>query len=203
MEGRMAAYKERNRLSLIKSAQEVLAEVGPDATIEELASHAEVSTTTIYKYFENKDELFAVALYNKWVEWVIWSHGMERNSSLEEIIKSIRQMMWVKETDPFFASIIKNVLGTHLFSMESVSTQDYDAFKKFANQGIIEKENFDIRFDIFCNSVFGLMHSVYVEETMKPEEAEEGLKMLLEIFKVPKGKITKIFNLPLMFDDKI
>jgi hypothetical protein len=200
-EGRMAAYKERNRESLIKAAQEVLSEVGPTATIEELAAHAQVSTTTIYKYFENKDALFTVAVHNKWVEWVIWSHGMDRSSSLEEIMRSIRQMMWLNETDPFFASIVNNILGTPLFSIESVSTQDYEAFKKFASQGVVEQEDFDIRFSIFCNSVFGLMHSVYVAKNMTSQEAEKGLMMALEVFKVPKAKIKKIFDLKLMFVD--
>ena len=49
--GRQAAYSARNRAALIKVAQEVLAEIGPSATIEQLAMHAQVSPTTIYKYF--------------------------------------------------------------------------------------------------------------------------------------------------------
>jgi hypothetical protein len=48
---RQAAYSARNRAALIKHAQEVLAEVGPSATIEQLSAHAQVSPTTIYKYF--------------------------------------------------------------------------------------------------------------------------------------------------------
>ena len=110
-------------------------------------------------------------------------------------------MMWMDETDPFFASIIRNVMGTHLFSIESVATQDYEAFKKFAEQGVIEKDSFDIRFSIFCNAVFGLMHSVYCTAKMKPQEAEQGLKMLLEMFKVNKARINKIFSLELMFNE--
>ena len=45
--GRQAAYSARNRARLIKDAQEVLAEIGPSATIEQIASHAEVSPTTL------------------------------------------------------------------------------------------------------------------------------------------------------------
>jgi AcrR family transcriptional regulator len=39
-----------------------LAEIGPTATIEQIAAYAEVSPATIYKYFENKDQLFVEAL---------------------------------------------------------------------------------------------------------------------------------------------
>jgi len=34
--GRQAAYSARNRAKLIKNAQEILAEVGPSATIEQI-----------------------------------------------------------------------------------------------------------------------------------------------------------------------
>jgi len=64
---RQAAYSARNRARLIKDAQEVLAEIGPSATIEQIAAHAEVSPTTVYKYFENKDQLFIEALGVAWV----------------------------------------------------------------------------------------------------------------------------------------
>ena len=62
--GRQAAYSARNRARLIKDAQIVLAEIGPSATIEQIAAHAEVSPTTIYKYFENKDQLFHGRLFD-------------------------------------------------------------------------------------------------------------------------------------------
>ena len=64
--GRQAAYTARNRAALIKAGQEVLAAIGPQATIEQLSEHAQVSPTTIYKYFENKDVLFLEALSQIW-----------------------------------------------------------------------------------------------------------------------------------------
>ena len=73
-ESRQAAYSARNRASLIKHAQEVLAEVGPSATIEQLSAHAQVSPTTIYKYFANKEALFSEAFSQLWEEWVLWSN---------------------------------------------------------------------------------------------------------------------------------
>jgi AcrR family transcriptional regulator len=66
---RQAAYIARNRSDLIKVGQEVLAEIGPSATIEELAEYAQVSPTTIYKYFKNKEVLFSEALGQMWLEW--------------------------------------------------------------------------------------------------------------------------------------
>ena len=50
--GRKAAYVARNRAALIKSAQAIFAELGGAATIEEVAAHAEVAVSTVYKHFE-------------------------------------------------------------------------------------------------------------------------------------------------------
>ena len=82
--GRQAAYSARNRARLIKDAQEVLAEIGPSATIEQIASHAEVSPTTIYKYFENKDLLFIEALSEAWVGFLIWANQQKAPGGARE-----------------------------------------------------------------------------------------------------------------------
>ena len=82
--GRQAAYSARNRAALIKAAQEVLAEIGPSATIEQLAAHAQVSPTTIYKYFASKELLFSEAISEMYQEWIIWAYnGAPPGGSLE------------------------------------------------------------------------------------------------------------------------
>jgi AcrR family transcriptional regulator len=53
--GRKAAYVARNREALLKSTQEVLAIKGEMVTIEDIAEHAEVAVSTIYKHFKDKD----------------------------------------------------------------------------------------------------------------------------------------------------
>jgi len=63
---RQSAYSARNRARLIKDAQEILAQIGPSATIEQIAAHAEVSIQTIYNYFESKDQLILKAMREMW-----------------------------------------------------------------------------------------------------------------------------------------
>ena len=91
--GRQAAYSARNRAALIKAAQEVLAEVGPSATIEQLAAHAQVSPTTIYKYFANKEVLFAEAFSQLWEEWINWSNETKSpGEPLEMVVDTGRKL---------------------------------------------------------------------------------------------------------------
>ena len=113
---RQSAYVARNRAAIIKAAQEVLAEIGPKATVEQIADHAQISTTTLYKYFENKEVLFSEALNEIWQNWVIWAYnGNKPGESLETFIDTTRKLFWVKQTHPIFAKILHNVLDNPTF----------------------------------------------------------------------------------------
>ena len=72
--GRKAAYVARNRLALLKSTQEILAIRGETVTIEEIADHAEVAVSTIYKHFKDKDALISATIlwgFKSWEEWAL------------------------------------------------------------------------------------------------------------------------------------
>ena len=109
--GRQAAYSARNRARLISDAQEVLGEIGPSATIEQIAAYAEVSPTTIYKYFENKDELFIHALGEMWISWLQWANlGKAPGTRLESTLDTGRKLFWARKTHPLFANMLHNSL---------------------------------------------------------------------------------------------
>jgi AcrR family transcriptional regulator len=101
---RQAAYSARNKARLIKDAQIVLAEIGPSATIEQIADHAEVSPTTIYKYFENKDHLFVEALSEAWLDFILWANqNMTSGNMLEITLDAGRKLFWAKKTHNHWA----------------------------------------------------------------------------------------------------
>ena len=141
---RQAAYSARNRAALIKAGQEVLAEIGPGATIEQLASHAQVSPTTVYKYFASKELLFSEALDQIWREWVVWSYnGVQPGQSLQATLDTARKLFWVKQTHPFFAKILHNTLGNPTFLIEAVRGGGTEVFKKMADKGELKKDDFE------------------------------------------------------------
>ena len=75
---RQAAYMARNRAAIITAAQEVLADIGPQATVEQLADHAQISTTTFYKYFDSK-EIFLL----KWFPFSYFNYSNSCSPSFE------------------------------------------------------------------------------------------------------------------------
>jgi AcrR family transcriptional regulator len=199
--GRQAAYSARNRAALIRAGQEVLAEIGPSATIEQLASHAQVSPTTIYKYFENKDELFIQAISEMWLDWLQWS-GSERTpgTRLEMTLDTGRKLFWAKKTHPLFASMLHNSLvEMPNFLILSDKGEGKRVFGELAASGELKQDDFDQRFILWTNTYNGLLKSVLVYEELTPEQANTAFGIGLSVWGISEAKAKKIISRPLTF----
>ena len=197
---RQAAYSARNRAALLKAGQEVLADIGPSATIEELAKHAQVSPTTIYKYFASKEVLFAEAMSEIYQRWVIWAYnGKPRGGSLETTLETGRKLFWVKQSHPLFAKILQNTLRDPTFVITANKNAAEAVFKNYADLGVLNKEDFDKRFIIWSYAYAGILTSVHVTEDLSPTQAEESLRLALSIWGVSEAKAKKLMSRPLVF----
>jgi AcrR family transcriptional regulator len=199
--GRQAAYSARNRAALVKAGQEVLAEIGPSATIEQLASHAQVSPTTIYKYFENKDELFIQALAEMWKSWLQWA-SLEKapGNRLEMVLDSGRKIFWARKTHPLFADMLHNSLEQMpSFLVLSDQGRGKAVFKEIAASGEIKQDDFEQRFVLWTNTYAGLLKSVFVYEELTPAEANVAFGIGLSVWGISDAKAKKIIARPLSF----
>ena len=198
---RQAAYSARNRARLIKDAQEVLAEIGPSATIEQIASHAEVSPTTVYKYFENKDQLFIEALGEAWVGFLIWSNQFKApGDRLERTFDSGRKLFWAGQTHPQFASMLHNCLNDMAdFIVNSDNGEAKRVFHELAKGGDLKLEDFDKRFTLWTSIYTGILKSVYVTEELSPSEANEAFGIGLSVWGISEAKAKKLISRPLAF----
>jgi AcrR family transcriptional regulator len=198
---RQAAYTARNKARLIKDAQEVLAEIGPSATIEQLAAHAEVSPTTIYKYFQNKDELFLTAFNDLWKEFL--KHSSEHASPgdpFERLLDVGRKLFRVKQSHPLFAKVLHNsVSEISNYLIDADKGEGKEVFRRFAASGVIKKEDFDERWILWTNIVSGLLVSVHVKEELSPEEADLAYGIGLSVWGLSEAKAKKIISRPLAF----
>lgn len=196
--GRQAAYTARNRAAILKSAQEVLAEIGPEASIEQLSSHAQVSPTTIYKYFKSKEALFAEALDQMWREWVAWSYNYAAPAStLESVTDSARKLFFMNQTHPQLAQIVKNVLSNPHFLIEAVKGGGVITFKALAKSGQIEKRDFEERLVLWSYCLIGLLTSVYMTKELTPKEAEVAFGIGLSIWGISEARSKKLMARPL------
>jgi len=197
---RQAAYTARNRAALLKAGQEVLADIGPNATIEELAKHAQVSPTTIYKYFASKEVLFAEAMSEIYQRWVIWAYnGKPRGGSLETSLDTGRKLFWVKQSHPLFAKILHNTLRDPTFVITANKNAAEAVFRNYAELGVLNKEDFDKRFIIWSYAYVGILTSVHVTQELSPTQAEESLGLALSIWGISEAKAKKLMSRPLVF----
>ena len=198
---RQAAYSARNRARLIKDAQIVLAEIGPSATIEQIAAHAEVSPTTIYKYFENKDQLFVEALGEAWVSFILWANQeMEIGDMLEITLDTGRKLFWAKKSHPLFANMLHNALNQMPdYPMLADKGRGKKIFKALAAAGDVKQDDFEKRWVLWTNLYAGLVKSVYVSEDLSPAEAEVAFGIGLSVWGISETKAKKLISRPLKF----
>jgi AcrR family transcriptional regulator len=196
---RQAAYSARNRARLIKDAQEVLAEIGPSATIEQIAAHAEVSPTTVYKYFENKDQLFIEALGEAWVGFLVWSSQINTpGDRFEKTLDIGRRVFWARQTHPLFANMLHNCINEMSdFLLLSDKGEGKKAFRAIAASGEFKEEDFDERYVLWTSLYFGLLKSVFVTEELSPEEANVAFGIGLSVWGVSEARAKKIISRPL------
>jgi len=198
--GRQAAYTARNRAALLKAGQEVLAEIGPNATIEQLAKYAQVSPTTIYKYFESKEVLFTEALGSMYQEWIIWAYnGMPLGGSLEHSLAAGRKLFWVKQSHPLFARILHNTLRDPSFAIAAAKNDAQSVFKKYADLGDLKPGDFEKRFILWSYCYAGLLASVHLTGELSPTEAETAMGIGLAIWGISDAKAKKLMSAPLVF----
>ena len=198
--GRQAAYSARNRAALIKVAQEVLAEVGPSATIEQLAAHAQVSPTTIYKYFANKEVLFSEAFSQMWEEWIHWSNETRSpGEPLETVLDAGRKLFRIKQHDPILAEVLHNVVRDPQFAMNAVQGEAAKVFRTLAKMGAVKSEDLDERLILWQNIFTGICVSLYGTEEISPEEADLAFGIGLSVWGISEAKAKKIISRPLTF----
>ena len=197
---RQAAYSARNRANLIKVAQEVLAEIGPSATIEQLAAHAQVSPTTIYKYFENKEVLFGEAFNQLWEEWINWSNETRTpGEPLEMVLDTGRKLFRIKQHDPILAAVLHNVLSDPQFAMAATMAEGKKVFAALAKMGALKIEDFELRWIPWHYLYVGISTSLYLTEEISPEEADVAFGIGLSVWGISEAKAKKIISRPLVF----
>lgn len=199
---RQSAYIARNRIALIKSAQDVLAEVGLHATIEQLAISANVSPTTIYKYFESKEALLSEALADAWQEFMLWAHGDEiPGSNFQGMIDVFRKLLRSEQSHPEFARILKNTLSDSSFVLDAVRPMALAVIGKASSKEELASTQFEERVYLWGYTLSGIMNAVFVTQSLSAEKADESLAISLEILDFSKAKANKLVSHPLVYPE--
>jgi AcrR family transcriptional regulator len=197
--GRKSAYVARNRASLLRAAQQVLSENGPEASIDQFAQRAEIAVSTIYKHFQNKEELIDAAYieaFRDWQEWVVPILD-EIKDPIVELIMPMRIFFRLGKTHPIYAAMfVRNISSTnrHFPQLEEgFARATYELIKA----QILTVENPEIR----LRSIFACINAGLANQLLNPGAKESDsdvmVEVILGILGLSQAKAKKIAHSPM------
>jgi AcrR family transcriptional regulator len=197
--GRKSAYVARNRASLLRSTQELLAEVGPEASIDQFAEAAEIAVSTIYKHFENKEALVAAAYIQAFHEWEEWADELLRGvkDPLEELVMPMRLFLRLKKTHPLYASMsARNLaeLPKYSHGTEEGLIAHIDELMK---KKIIEIDSPAIRIRSITACLLAGLTDQLLNPAAKDSDADATVEVILSILGISPAKAKKLAHGPM------
>jgi len=199
LEGRKAAYVARNRVALLRSTQKVLAEIGPDATIEQISEMAEVSVSTIYKHFENKDVLFATATIEAMRDWELWVDQFlsTAREPLEELVLPMRALLRIPQTHPLYARMIANNLSAIPDYVPGISSGLSKHIKELIKAKVLDMESPEIRIQSVSATLLAALSHQLLNPKARNADADVAVEIALGILGVSPSKAKKLAQVPL------
>ena len=197
--GRKSAYVARNRAALLRASQQLLAEVGPGASIDQFAEAAEVSVSTIYKHFENKDALIEAANLGAFHDWEEWADAFvkETEDPLEELILPMRLFLRLKKTHPLYAAMsARNLadLPKYFHGTEEGLVEHIDELMK---KKIIEIESPAIRIRSISACILAGLADQLLNPAAKESDADATVEVILSILGISPAKAKKLAHGPM------
>jgi AcrR family transcriptional regulator len=197
--GRKAAYVARNRVALLRSTQRVLAEIGPEATIDQISEIAEVSVSTIYKHFETKEILFSTAIIEGMREWEFWADEMlgGLEDPLEDLVFPMRLLLRIKHTHPLYAQMVARNLNSIPLFLPALSSGLTQHIKELAKSKVIEIDAIDVRIQSVSACLLGALSHQLLNPRAKDLEADVAIEIALGILGLTSAKAKKLAHAPL------
>ena len=192
--GRKAAYVLRNREALLRSTQEVLAVKGHAVTIEDIADHAQVAVSTIYKHFSDKDALISATMMWGFSEWLteVQSLGDDLTDPLEKLVLPMRLFVRVKSTHPHHARNIVNFLE---ITTQFLSTRDSGLSQHIEELTKAKLLTCDDP-DVAARNIQAVLVSTIVNQVTnqkaKVEDADASIRVALSMVGISEAKARKL-----------
>jgi AcrR family transcriptional regulator len=198
-QGRKSAYFARNRASLLRSTQQVLAEIGPGASIDQFADAAEVSVSTVYKHFDNKESLIAAAYIDGFRNWEIWSDAITQGieDPLEELIMPMRLFLRVGKTHPLYAAMSARNLAELPKYFQHTEEGLVEHVSQLMKAKIIDIDSPAIRIRSISASLLAGLADQLLNPAATESDADATVEVVLSILGISPAKAKKLAHGPM------
>jgi AcrR family transcriptional regulator len=176
-----------------------LAEIGPEASIDQFAEAAEISVSTIYKHFDSKEALIEAAYLDAFHDWEDWTDGLlkEVNDPLEELILPMRLFLRLQKTHPLYAAMSARNMANiprYFHGTEEGLIEHIDELMK---KKIIDIESPAIRIRSISACMLAGLADQLLSPSAKDSDADATVEVILSILGISPAKAKKLAHGPM------
>jgi AcrR family transcriptional regulator len=192
--GRKAAYVMRNREALLRSTQEVLAVKGHAVTIEDIADHAQVAVSTIYKHFSDKEALISATMLLGFAEWMtkVQSLGDHLADPLEKLVLPMRLFVRVKTTHPHHARNMVNFLEITTQFLPILETELSEHIQELTKAKLLVCDEPDVAARNLQAVLLSTVVNQVTNQKAKVEDADASIRVALRMVGISEAKARKL-----------
>ena len=192
--GRKAAYVMRNREALLRSTQEVLAVKGQAVTIEDIADHAQVAVSTIYKHFSDKEALISATMLWGFGEWMtqVQSLGDDWADPLEKLVMPMRHFVRVTSTHPHHAHNMVNFLEITTQFIPVLESELSEHIQELAKAKLLVCDEPDVAARNLQAVLLSTVVNQVTNQKAKVEDADASIRVALRMVGISEAKAQKL-----------
>jgi AcrR family transcriptional regulator len=192
--GRKAAYVMRNREALLRSTQEVLAVKGHAVTIEDIAGHAQVAVSTIYKHFADKDALISATMLWGFAEWMteVQSLGDDLTDPLEKLVLPMRLFVRAKSTHPDHAKNMVNFLEITTRFLPVLESELSEHIQDLTKAKLLTCDDPDVAARNLHAVLLSTLVNQVTNQKAKVEDADASIRVALSMVGISEAKSRKL-----------
>ena len=192
--GRKAAYVLRNREALLRSTQEVLAVKGHAVTIEDIADHAQVAVSTIYKHFADKEALISATMLWGFAEWMtkVQSLGDHLTDPLEKLVLPMRLFVRAKTTHPDHAKNMVNFLEITTRFLPVLESELGEHIQDLTKAKLLTCDDPDVAARNLHAVLLSTLVNQVTNQKAKVEDADASIRVALSMVGISEAKARKL-----------
>ena len=192
-----AAHNERSRAIFLRDGLHILETFGLDATTQQIQSVTGVSTTTLYRYFKNRETYLAESFGSIWTPWI--KNALDLASKFDDelitLVFPMRMVLNLNQTNPALAAIMAH----KDFQVESAFPEfrnDWVShYRSLVENGVLPNDQAEARILPFEGAVLVLLKSAL--QGLDSEKVNEGFGIALSLLNLNKSQIKKVMQVPL------
>ena len=198
-QGRKSAYVARNRAAILRAAQSVIAHQGSGSSIDLFADEAGVSVSTLYKHFENKENLITEAIasaFHQWEEDIdLVLAGID--DPMQELVAPMKLFLRLRETHPLYANMMArnfSDLPKYFWKTEEGLTAH---IQELLERGLLQFDFPELRIRMMSACLTAAIGEHLTNPEATQADADAAIEVILGLLQIPQATAKKLARIPL------